>query len=174
MGKKHWNPFVWIVVTSLCWTGCSGCFLNRLFREPHPMTYPDFDYHFPLDFAVGDRFEPLQDMYLFKFDNLPRHDDTELWYLSTEGKDANAGPLKRIVPAGEVCEIMAIKMTPCQKNLLVYLRLEGGEEWVINFLFPNEFWSDKLGQYNRRLFRKVPMNVPPTTGNDVLESNESL
>lgn len=156
MEKNHWCLYVLVVMTAFCLTGCSGCFLNKLFLNPHPMTFPDFDFRYPLDFAVGDRFELLQNMYLY--DNMPLHDDmggkAELWMLNRDSHDANAGPLKRVVPAGEVAEIMALKVSRYQGYLFVYLQMESGEKWVVNYSFE---WPD--GHYNRELFRKLALDV---------------
>lgn len=152
MKIRIWNLCGWIILIGLYLTGCSGCFSNKLFLAKHPKTYPDFDFRYPLDFGLGDRFEVLIDMYLF--DDMSLHDDmggkAELWELTRHTGVTNAGPLNRIVSHGETVEIMAIKMSPHQKNLFVFLRLESGEEWVINYSFE---WPD--GHYNRELFRKL-------------------
>ena len=86
------------------------------------------------------------------FDNMALHDDmggkAEFWELA-DYSPVPTGPLKRIVPAGEVAEIMALKVSRHQGYLFVYFCLEGGEEWVVNYSFP------RPPDYNRELFRKI-------------------
>ena len=86
--------------------GGGGCW-NQLFLEKHPMTDPEFDFSRSLDFAVGDQFELLQDMYLYN--NLEGYDDmggtAEFWELNHK-EPGNPLPLEYVVPEGEVVEII--------------------------------------------------------------------
>lgn len=130
--------------------GGGGCW-NKLFLEKHPMTDPEFDFSRSLDFAVGDQFELLQDMYLYN--NMEGYDDmggtAEFWELNHK-EPGNPLPLECVVPEGEVVEIMALKMSRYQKYLNVYLQMRDGKKWVLNYVFE---WPN--GHYNRELFKKI-------------------
>ena len=128
---------------------------DKLFLEKPPMTWPEFDFSRSLDFAVGDRFELLQDMYLY--DEMKGYDDmggkAEFWVLSDRTPQYNP-PLVRVVPAGEVIEIMALKMTRLQGYLDVFFQMRSGEKWVLIRSFA---WS--TGEYKRELCRKITDGV---------------
>lgn len=114
-------------------------------RERHPKSHADFDGRYPLDFQVGDRFELLQDMYLFE----GGVDST--WDLRRDAWDQASRPVIRVVRTGETIEVSALKLSPYQRTLFVYLKLGSGEDWVVYNLFD---WPDK-GHYDRKLFKKL-------------------
>ena len=66
----------------------------------------------------------------------------------------NGYPVVRVVPAGEIMEITAIKREPWQNTLLVCCRLEGGEKWVIDFSF-DTYKGEGRYTCNRETYRRV-------------------
>lgn len=148
------NPWIPLSCLILLVASCAGGrvgWWDKLFLEKPPMTWPEYDFSRSLDFAVGDQFELLQDMYLY--DEMKGYDDmggkAEFWVLSNRTLGYNP-PLVRVVPAGEVVEIMALKMTRLQGYLDVFFQMRSGEKWVLIRSFA---WS--TGEYKRELCRKI-------------------
>lgn len=158
------------MLSSLSIAGEGTGWWDKLFLEKPPMTYPEFDFSRSLDFAVGEQFELLQDMFLY--DNMKGYDDmggkAEFWVLSERTLGYNP-PLARVVPAGEVVEIMALKMSPGQRYLNVFLQMRSGEKWVMNYVFE---WP--TGQYNRELFRKISDGLAKSGAQTGVKGSEKM
>ena len=155
MKKGSWyNPKTLCLLTLAClclWavTGCIG---------KHPMKYADYELQSSLNFQVGDCFELLQNMYLFKF-------EAGTWKLSRSYVTHYSCPVVRVVSAGETIQIHSLKRSSHQKYLFVYSKLATGEEWV----FLPDFESP-AGEYNKRLFKKLSASDVDETGDkDVVD-----
>lgn len=120
-------------------------------RENHPRKYADYDFRHPTDFREGDRFELLRDMYLFESGVKGE------WWLEDTDWNQWGRPVLRVVPAGETAVVSHLKLTPYQKLLCVFFKLDSGEEWVSVDLFYDR--SDEDGRlsfkYDRERFRKL-------------------
>lgn len=151
----------------------SGCLWKNGFifiHEPRPQENADFD-DYPLDFQVGDCFSLCHPAFLLK-----EQVDGRWWKLELDFREASLSDMEdyssnpwkypsivRVVPAGEIVEIMSLKATTYHRVLLVYLRLQNGEEWVCSYMFEGD-----RGHYNHKLFRKHPSDKE---GDKALEGN---
>lgn len=134
---------------------CLGCIGEPgavFLREHHPRDYSDFDMHYGLDFHVGDCFEILKPACLIDEGGFTLQLEHLIDVESIAGREKYLG-IKRVVPKGEHVEIAALKMSPYHHVLLVYLRMEKGEDWVAAHYF--ECTRGPRGHYNQEYYRKL-------------------
>lgn len=164
-----------VVAPIVCIMMFSGCLCSNKYifiHEPRPQEHADFD-DYPLDFKVGDCFSLCCPVFLLK-----EQVDGKWWALNLDFREASSSKIEdfssnpwkypsivRVVPAGEIVEIMSLKATTYHRVLLVYLRLQNGEEWVWSSMF-----EGTRGHYNRDMFRKQSSDKE---GDNSPEGNEN-
>jgi len=127
-----------------------------------PQSLPDYDNSagFILDYAVGDRFAILQPMFLIK-------SGWRNFYLSKPGVGSpnleqytqdpkRFGEVVKLIPAGTLICIKAIKRGIWHTSTASYVLLEGGTEWVgLNISKYIEVGSRYHLTYDREYYRKI-------------------